>query len=186
MSDTVPAPRSRFFLRRLLALSVLVAAVSPAFVATAAAQTPFRADVRSVARRPVGGCLNGAYACGTAVLTGYGAATWNLFITGGTAVDSPCGSTYTATTEFTLAADPRSILVLDESGDLCGLGHDGAAYRAYFVQGSNAYGHPFAIVGNWTADSASTGQFSGVTGAGTDLINVAGANIAGTYQGTLG
>ncbi|MBO0881273.1 MAG: hypothetical protein J2P17_13170 [Mycobacterium sp.] len=31
--------------------------------------------------------------------------------------------------------------MLDEAGSLCGLGHDGAAHRGYFAEGSQAFGH---------------------------------------------
>lgn len=170
----------------LTALSALFAALSLAFAGTASAQTSFQASVTATETRSAGPCSNGAYACGTANIAGYGDSTWNLYVTSSNGVVSPCGSTYTATTYFTLANDPASTLVLDESGDLCGLGHDGAAYRGYFNEGSKAYGHPFNIVGSWTVDSASTGQFTGLTGSGTDLILVAGAHIAGTYTGTAG
>jgi hypothetical protein len=113
-------------------------------------------------------------------------ASWNLYVTSTTGVFSPCGSTYTATTDFTLVSDPGSTLVLDEGGSLCGLGHDGAAYRGYFNEGSKAFGHPFDIVSSWAVDPASTGQFLGLTGSGTNLVLVAGAHAAGTYSGTLG
>jgi hypothetical protein len=170
----------------VLALSALVAALSLAFTGTASAQTSFQASVTFTGTRPAGPCSNGAYLCGTANIAGYGAASWNLYVTGFTSVPSPCGSTYTATTYFTLVSDPDSTLVLDEGGSFCGLGHDGAAYRGYFNEGSTAFGHPFAIVGSWTVDPASTGQFLGLTGSGTDLVHVAGAHAAGTYSGTSG
>jgi hypothetical protein len=98
-----------------------------------------RADVlpgqRHLYRHPARrACADGAYLCGTATIAGYGAATWNLYVTGLTGVVSPRGSTYTATTYFTLASDPDSTLVLDEGGDFCGLGHDGAAYRGYLTR----------------------------------------------------
>ena len=182
---------SGVFVRRLIVLPALVFAVSLAFTAVASAQTPFQASVTSTLVRgggtlPSNACSNGAYSCGTANIAGYGAASWNLFVLGNTSVPSPCGSTYTATTYFTLAGDPNSTLVVDEGGSLCGLGHDGAAYRGYFAEGSKAYGHPFAIVGSWTLDPASTGRFFGLTGSGTDLVNVAGAHAAGSYTGSLG
>ena len=44
----------------------------------------------------------------------------------------------------------------------------------------------FAIVGNWTVDLGSSGQFSGLAGSGSDLLKLAGAHVAGTYTGTLG
>src|SRR4029453_12184579 len=130
-----------------------------------------------------GGCSNGAFACGTADIAGYGTASWNLFVTSATADLSSCGSTYTAMTEFTLASDPGSTLVLDESGNLCGPGKDAAGY---FKEGSKEYGHPFTFVGSWTVDPTSTGQFFGLAGSGSDLVDTAGAIVAGSYSGTLG
>lgn len=170
----------------MLALSALLAALSLAFTGTASAQTSFQASVTWTGTLPAGPCSNGAYICGTANIAGYGAATWNFYVTSNTNVFSPCGSTYAATTDFTLVSDPGSTLVLDESGSLCGLGHDGAAYRGYFNEGSTAYGHPFDIVGSWAVDRTSTGQFHRLGGSGTDLVHVAGAHAAGTYSGTLG
>jgi hypothetical protein len=170
----------------MLALSALVAALSLAFAGTASAQTGLQASVTWTSPLPAGPCSNGAFICGTADIAGYGAATWNFYATGGTNVVSPCGSTYTATTYFTLTSDPGSTLVLDEGGSLCGLGHDGAAYRGYFNEGSKAFGHPFAIVGSWAIDPTSTGQFQGLAGSGTDLVNVVGAHASGSYSGTLG
>jgi hypothetical protein len=151
-------------------------ALSLAFTGVASAQAPFQADVTFTRTLPAGPCSNGAFICGRANIAGYGAASWNLYVTGFTSIPSPCGSTYTATTDFTLASDPGSTLVLDEAGSLCGLGPDGAAYRGYFAEGSKAFGHPFAFVGNWNVDPASTGQFFGLGGSGTDLVNVAGAD----------
>jgi hypothetical protein len=167
-------------------VSALLIALSIAFTGTASAQSTFQADATYTVTLPAGPCTNGAYICGTANLAGYGAASWSLYVTGNTNTLTPCGSTYTATTYFTLAGDPGSTLVLDEGGNLCGLGHDGAAYRGYFAEGSKAFGHPFAIVGNWSVDPTSTGEFSGLAGSGTDLVNIVGAHVAGSYSGTLG
>jgi hypothetical protein len=170
----------------MMLVSALVAALSFAVTGAASAQTPFQADATDTATLPAGPCSNGAYICGTADIAGYGAASWNMYITGSAITPTPCDSTYTATTYFTLAGEPGSTLVVDESGNLCGLGHDGAAYRGYLNGGPNSYGHPFAIVGNWTVDRDSSGQFSGLAGSGTDLLKLAGAHIAGTYTGMLG
>lgn len=168
------------------AVLCVVGALSLVFAGAAAAQAPFQASVTSTRTLPAGPCANGAYICGTANVAGYGAASWNFYVTGITIVPSACGSTYTATTDFTLVTDPGSTLVVDESGSLCGLGPDGAAYRGYFAEGSKAFGHPFAIVGSWTVDPASTGQFRGLAGSGTDRANVVGAHAAGSYNGALG
>jgi hypothetical protein len=173
-------------LRHLTVLPALAAALSLALTTPAFAQTTFQAHVTSTQTVPEGSCPNGAYICGTGDVPGYGAASWNMFITGYAPEYSACGSSYTATTYLTLSGDPASTLVLDETGHLCGLGHDGANYRSYFVQGSQAFGHPFAIVGSWTVDAASTGQFAGLAGSGTDQISLAGAHVGGDYAGALG
>lgn len=181
----VTGSRSRSIARRLMLVSALVVALSLAFTGPASAQTPFEATVKAIGTLPgtQGSCPNGAFACGTADIAGYGAASWNFYVTSVTIVPSSCDSTYTATTEFTLVSDPGSTLVLDESGSLCAPGNEGAGF---FKEGSNAYGHPFTIVGSWTVDPTSTGQFFGLTGSGSDLLNSAGAIVAGSYSGTLG
>ena len=164
-------------------VSALGVALSLAFTGEASAQTPFQATVSATQTLPAGPCANGAFFCGTANLAGYGSESWNFFVTSSTPVPSSCGSSYTATTEFTLAGDPGSTLVLDESGALCAPGKDGAAF---FKEGSKAYGHPFTIVGSWSVDPTSTGQFAALAGSGTDLVKTAGARAAGSYTGTLG
>src|SRR5262245_21644009 len=173
-------------LRRLtltIGMPALIVALSLGFTGAASAQTPFQATVKATEPLPKPPCPNGAFACGTANLAGYGAASWNWTVTSLTPVVSSCDSTYTATVEFTLASDPGSTLVLDESGNLCAPGKDGAGF---WKEGPKAFGHPFTIVGSWTVDPASTGQFFGLTGSGSDLVDTAGANIAGSYSGTLG
>jgi hypothetical protein len=178
--------KARSVTARVILLPALVVALSLALTGAASAQTPLQATVTFTGTVPAGPCSNGAYFCGTANIAGYGAASWNEYVTSNTNVVSPCGSTYTATTYFTLVSHPGSTLVLDEGGFLCGLGHDGAAYRGYFYEGSKGFGHPFEVEGSWTVDSASTGQFLGLAGSGTDLVHVAGAHSAGSYSGTLG
>jgi len=116
-------------------------------------------------------------------IAGYGAASWNWFLTGFTPVPTSCGTSYTATVDFTLASDPSSTLVLDESGNVCAPGLDA---MSGFAEGSKAYGHPEMLMGNWTVDPTSTGAFSKLAGSGTDLLNTAGAHWAGSYSGTLG
>jgi hypothetical protein len=175
--------RSRSSAARLILASALVVALSLAFTGAASAQTPFQATVSATQTLPAGPCSNGAFFCGTANLAGYGGASWNFYVTSTTPVPSSCGSSYTATTEFTLAGDPGSTLVLDESGPLCAPGNDGAAF---FKEGAKAYGHPFTIVGSWSVDPTSTGQFAGLSGSGTDLVKTAGAHAAGSYSGALG
>jgi len=192
----------KHLIARRPALAVLAigafALLSSAFAAAAAAQTTsFQASVTAKGARGAGtgqgtkpstGCANGAYTCGTANIAGHGAASWNLYITSNTNVETSCGSTYTAITYFTLASDPSSTLVIDESGNLCGPGLNA---NGYFKEDPNASGHPFTALGTWTIDTTdSTGQFAGLLGGpdtgGTDTLQFDGAHIAGSYSGTLG
>ena len=184
-------------MRVLVSLPALVVAVGLAFTGSASAQTTLQADV-SANGPGQAFCANGAYLCGTANIAGYGTASWDLFVLGTGYVYSPCGTTYEAQTDFTLTSDPSSTLVVNESGNLCGLGHDGAAYRGYFANGAKAAGHPFAVIGSWAASTdcstvlvpgapaCSTGQFQGLAGSGTDVMNIAGLHASGSYSGTLG
>ncbi|HEY2656367.1 MAG TPA: hypothetical protein VGI55_11300, partial [Solirubrobacteraceae bacterium] len=151
--------------RALLVIGA-VALLGFAFTGAASAQTTsFQANVTATMLRGGGtvssaGCSNGAYSCGTANIAGYGAASWNLYATSATAVVSSCDSTYTATTYFTLASDPTSTLVIDESGYDCVPGLDG---NGYFAENPDAWGHPFINFGTWTIDTTdSTGQFAGL------------------------
>jgi hypothetical protein len=161
--------------------SALGVALTLTFTAAASAQTPLQATV-SASQRHGDSCTNGAFVCGTANLAGYGAGTWNLFLTGFTPVPTSCGSSYTATVEFVLASDPGSTLILDETGNICAPGLDA---MSGFKEGSKAYGHPETLLGSWAADPTSTGQFAGLAGSGADLINTAGAHFVGTYTGSL-
>jgi hypothetical protein len=175
--------RSRSIARRLMLVPALVVALSLAFTGAASAQTAFQATVSAPTRLPAP-CSNGAFVCGTANLAGYGAASYSIFFNDFTVVQTSCGSTYTdATVYFTLDSDPGSTLVLDDSGNFCFPGNDGAGF---LKEGEKAYGHPFTLVGSWTVDPSSTGQFAGLAGSGTDLQEAAGAHWAGSYTGTLG
>jgi hypothetical protein len=129
------------------------------------------------------GCSNGATLCGTANIAGHGTASWNWFLTGVTPIQTSCGTTYTATEDFTLASD-GSTLALNESGYICAPGKDAIGF---FAEGPMALGHPNYPHGTWTVDTAdSTGQFAGLGGSGTDDLQSAGGQVSGSYIGTLG
>jgi hypothetical protein len=169
--------------RHLILLPALAVAVSLVFTGAASAQTAFQADVTATSLLSAGPCSNGAFFCGTANIAGYGTASWDFYLHGFTVSPTSCGSTYTATTDFTLASD-GSTLVVNESGYLCGPGKDAAGY---FKEGPKAYGHPYTAHGTWTVDtSESSGQFTGIGGSGSDTFHAAGAHAAGSYAGTLG
>ena len=182
MSDNAHRWKPGAVTRHLILLPALAVAVSLAFTGAASAQTAFQADVTATDTLPAGPCPTGAFFCGTADIAGYGAASWNFFLTGVTISQTSCGSTYTAITDFTFA--DGSTLVVNEGGPICGPGKDAAGY---FSEGPKAYGHPNYPDGTWTVDTAdSTGQFAGLAGSGTDALHAAGAHASGSYTGTLG
>lgn len=182
MSKSANSWMSGTFVRYLLVLPLLTVAVSLLFAGRASAQTGFQADIEGTAPRPVG-CPMGTFVCGTANIVGYGTASWSFHLGGVTLSQTSCGSTYTATVDFTLASD-GSTLALDETGYVCAPGKDAASF---FSEGANAYGNPNYPHGTWTVDTAdSTGQFAGLGGSGTDALHSAGAYVSGNYTGTLG
>jgi len=173
--------RSRSIAGRLMLVSALVLALSLAFTGAASAQPALQANVAGTGTPR--GCSNGATLCGTANIAGHSTANWNWFVTGVTPVQTSCGTTYTATVDFTLASD-GSTLALNESGYICAPGKDAIGF---FAEGPMALGHPNYPHGTWTVDTAdSTGQFAGLDGSGTDDLQNAGGQVSGSYSGTLG
>lgn len=138
---------------------------------TASAQTALRASVSGHTPKPKP-CPNGEFFCGVAN-TNLGPAAWTLTLTSLTL--GTCDS-YTATVTYQLA--DGSTLVLDENGTACGPGKSSLSNAS-----ANSYGHPGDATGSWTVQSAD-GQFSGMTGTGTDALHFAGADTSGTYTGT--
>jgi hypothetical protein len=167
--------RSGSVARHLLLLPALVVALSLAFAGAASAQTSFQATVNGINPKPKPPCPTTF--CGTASIAGYGPATWTINAISTTTVSSACFS-YQATTTFELLSD-GSTLVLNETGLVCAPGNSSSAPP-------QSFGFPeYAKNSSWTVESGS-GQFSGLTGAGTDALHAAGARISGTYSGTLG
>ena len=126
--------RSRSIAGRLMLVSALVLALSLAFTGAASAQPALQANVAGTGTPR--GCSNGATLCGTANIAGHGTASWNWFLTGVTPIQTSCGTTYTATEDFTLASD-GSTLALNESGYICAPGKDaiGSSRRAPWRSG---------------------------------------------------
>lgn len=167
--------RSGSVARHLLLLPALVVALSLTFAGAASAQTSFQATVNGINPKPKPPCPTTF--CGTASIAGYGTATWTINAISTTTVSSACFS-YQATTTFELLSD-GSTLVLNETGLVCAPGNSSSAPP-------QSFGFPeYAKNSSWTVESGS-GQFSGLTGAGTDALHAAGARISGTYSGTLG
>jgi hypothetical protein len=172
------------FTRRLIVLPALVVAVSLAFTGAAYAQTAFQASVKGN-NPPPKPCPTTTF-CGSANIAGYGPATWTLNGISTTPVSSGIcprtglvpAFTYTATTTFELL-NGGGTLILDESGLVCAPGNSGSAPP-------QSHGFPEYASSSWTVDPLSNGQFSGLTGSGTDALHAAGAHFSGTYTGTLG
>lgn len=130
-------------------------------------------------------CDGDVLICGTAHLSPYGEAGYTLTVDslepqpltcvapGGTTT----GAAYTAIATFTLA--DGSTLALSEEGLVCGPGRSLSAPASW-----RTYGNPVDGSGRWSVRSA-TGQFSGLTGAGTDAFHTSGADFRITYLGTL-
>jgi hypothetical protein len=172
---------------RYLTLSfALVVALSVAFTGPASAQTQlsFQATVKGNTPPPKP-CPTTTF-CGSASIAGYGPATWTLNAISTTPASGPCpygppafvsDFTYTATTTFELVSGGGT-LVLDETGLVCAPGNSASAPP-------QSLGFPEYASSSWTVDSLSNGQFSGLTGSGTDALHAAGAHFSGTYSGTL-
>lgn len=130
-------------------------------------------------------CPGGAFICSGATIAGFGNAEYLFFVTSLQAVAEACiqpsgpstAGAYTATTWFIL--DDGSTLMLDEVGMVCG---PGASLVA--PGGQHSFGNPVDGGGSWEVQDA-TGQFAGLTGAGTDAFHSVGAHFTAAYIGTL-
>jgi hypothetical protein len=156
----------------------LVLAASLAVAGGASAQVVgFQASVTGLAPKPKP-CPDSNF-CGIAS-TNYGPAAWTWTIISDQEISNTCGvypgGVYEAAVTFVLG--DGSTLVLDENGTLC---EPGNALSA--PGGLVSFGNPFTISGDWTVQSAD-GQFGSVSGAGTDTLQLAGAQVHGTYTGT--
>ena len=139
----------------------------------AAPPTAFNAAVASQAIRPAGPCADGAFRCGTAIIDGIAdPARWQFFLATFVPASNACGQ-YTATVTFTLA--DGSSLELAEAGLVCGPGN------SFFATPGFSWGNPDHASGEWVINGA-TGQFTGMTGAGSSDLLSAGARVGGKYR----
>jgi hypothetical protein len=152
-----------------LALALAPWAITPA---EASAQTVFQATVSAHNPKPQPCAV---FACGNASIAGYGPATWTWNLTNLTDVSSTCAS-YQAISTFELS--DGSTLTVNETGLVCGPGNSAAS------EPPTSFGHPSYATGSWTVAGA-TGQFQGLTGTGTDVLQAAGAELSGAYTATL-
>jgi hypothetical protein len=172
MHASVCSSKSRSVARHLLVVVAVVLGLGLASSGTASAQTGFQASITGIFPKPKP-CPD-SYLCGTAT-TNFGPAAWTWVIISDEQISNTCGVYKTAVT-FVLG--DGSTLVLDENGTLC---QPGNALSAPGSLVSN--GNPFTISGDWTVQSAD-GHFGSLSGAGTDTLHLAGAQVHGTYTAT--
>ena len=157
--------------RYLVAAAV---AASMTLVGAPAQAAEIGITVTGTTTRPVGpspDCT--AFACLSAQVAGFGAATWQYYPGETVPFSTSCG-TLSATAVITLA-DGNGELTLAETDVVC---NPGASYNA---PGSfKSYGNPFRITGTFTVVSA-TGSLSGLTGGGTVTVSGNGARLAASY-----
>ena len=160
---------------RYVSVGVLVIlATGFSFQHAFAETSAFYAEVSGKVKKPTS-CPEGAFICGQTTIEGFGPAEFLYYLTGGVPTSNACVD-YTAIAIFVLADESR--LVLDETGAACGPGN------SFFTTPPHSWGNPTEVEGSWTVADA-TGQFSGLTGSGTNNALVAGAQLSAVYQGTL-
>jgi hypothetical protein len=146
----------------------------PSVTVGSVSQGSFVAIVSGPMTKPVG-CPPGVFACGDAVITGYGSGIYGYTFISFERTGPACGF-YTATVSFRL--EDTSTLTLQESGTVCGPG------KSFFATPGSSYGNPAYGEGTWSVTDAS-GQFAGLTGEGTNTFHIAGAALSAVYTGAL-
>lgn len=165
----------RIFIISALALALAVGIIPVTGSVHASTQSiDFNAEVEGQVKKPTG-CPEGAFACGGTTLAGFGSAEFLYYLTGGVPTSNECVD-YTADAIFILTDGSR--LVLDESGAACGPGN------SFFNTPPHSWGNPTEVEGSWTV-AETTGQFSGLTGSGTNSAHSTGAHLSAVYEGTL-
>lgn len=110
-------------------------------------------------------CPGGANLCGSGSDPMFGAFTYS-------GVFTDVGST----TTLTFAT---GVLVIDDTyEEITPTGNSGNAPGF-------AHGHPSTVIATWSIDPSSSGAFSGATGSGTDVFNVAGEAADGVIAGAV-
>ena len=164
--------------RRSTMTAVLIALAGSALLTAgaASAQTVLNAKINAHVS-PHALCPDGVFVCGTATIDGFVTpAEYRLYVTSITPPSKSCGKStgsvdYGATATFTLP--DGSMLTLVESGLACSPGES-------FPTGGISFGNPRDFYGNWTVQSA-RGEFSGISGNGTDTGLSAGGVTHFTY-----
>ena len=160
-----------------LAFSIALAGSALLTAGAASAQTDFNAKINAHIS-PHALCPDGVFVCGIATIAGFVTpAEYRLYVTSIRPPTKSCGKStgsvdYGATATFTLP--DGSMLTLDESGLACSPGES-------FPTGGISFGNPRTFYGNWTVQSA-RGEFSGITGNGTDTGLSAGGVSHFTYS----
>jgi hypothetical protein len=164
--------------RRIVVIAATLAALAVPASASAASSLSgtFVAHFGRGAGAPNSACPAQTF-CGTGTLTGFGSGTQLTEFTSFEPIDDTSCADVRITQTITVS---DGTLVLDETGVFCSPGSSDPAPVS-----PNDYGHPHTIDLTYTVSgSASTGVFSGATGAGSESGLIAGDvgtwNLSGT------
>ena len=166
----------RYYRIANLAFSVALAGSALLSAGAASAQSNFNAKIIGHVT-PHALCPVGVQICGVATIAGFVApAEYRLSVTSIRPPSGSCGNLtawvdYGATATFTLPDNSKLTLV--ESGTACYPGKS-------FPTGGISFGNPRTLFANWTVQSA-LGEFSGISGSGTDTGRSVGGVFLSTY-----
>ena len=177
-SELYPAfnPIQCYFRVAKLAFSAVLAGIALLTPGAASAQTMFQAKIIGHIT-PHALCPYGVQICGVATIVGFNApAEYRWSVTSTSPPTKSCGS-FTAWLDYgataTLTLPDGSKLTVDETGTACYPGNS-------FPTGGLSWGNPRTVLGKWTVQSA-RGQFSGISGNGTDTGRTVGGVFLFTY-----
>jgi hypothetical protein len=163
-----------------LALVVAVAAASLLVVAAPASADPipFQANFQEFFGKSAAHPCQGAFACGTGTVAGFGEATSTLNVLDFSGFDPETGCA-TATAERVITLEDGSTLTLRETQTVCTPG------RSTFAPGAlRSFGNPVFLTSTFTVVGG-TGVFAGATGSGTTTMRLAGESGHSRLSGTL-
>jgi hypothetical protein len=167
-------------MRRSTLVVMVVAAFTTLLVASPASAStiPFEASFQEFFGKSAAHPCQGAFACGTGTVAGFGAATstFNILDFSGFDPETGCG---TGTFERVITLSDGSTLTLIETGTACTPGKSTSAPGA-----ARSFGNPTFLNATFTVVGG-TGAFEGLTGSGTTANLLAGESGHTTLSGTL-
>lgn len=165
-------------MRRGIFGAIVLATLLVTGASAAGGDQGFVAEIEGKQQRSEGtptGCQDGAQACGSGPIEGYGQAEYRFYVDSFAPSSDSCGD-YVGTVTFTLGDGSR--LTLDEQGTVCGPG------RSFYATPRHSWGNPSHAQGRWQVRNG-TGRFEGLSGDGTDELHSAGARTRAKYLGAV-